>query len=520
MFKIWKKHSINQINIIAILFAGIFAAVSAFVIIFNEYREFEKDIVTTEVNYLKNQKRRAVEQTSRLYRLIDYRYAELKDKEPSTQNYHISEEVGIVLDDSNIGGYIFIYDKNRDVIYKSKKFNDNALVIKKLFYASKKGGSFLTFEIQQDNETIENLVFIREFKKLGWVIGSGMSIGEKDIVLAQKTEEHRNKITGFMLKIITLTLFLYLASILKYRYITDKLSKEIKFIVHSLKKASKSYTTIDRKKIKFQEFREITSQANYMLTKLKEKKSALEDMNLNLESLVEEKTKELQESVAYASELLVYQDKFLKNAVHEINTPLSIILMNIDLYNLKFERNPYLIKIEAAVKVLENIYGDLSFIVKKEKKDRRVDMVNFTDFVNDRVDYFSDVAIGNRLKIKSEVDNEIFVLFNEFELQRLCDNNISNAIKYSYINQDVHVRLYRDEGCTVFEVQNSGEKIIDDKNIFSRYYREDNARGGFGLGLNIVKEICDNNSVHVEVKSDGKKTVFKYFFECSRRVGA
>jgi len=83
---------------------------------------------------------------------------------------------------------------------------------------------------------------------------------------------------------------------LKYRYITDKLSKEIKFIVYSLRKASKSYTSIDTNKIKFQEFREITSQANFMLSKLKEKKSALEDMNLNLESLVEEKTKELQKS--------------------------------------------------------------------------------------------------------------------------------------------------------------------------------------------------------------------------------
>lgn len=518
MFKIWKQHSINQINIIAILFAGIFAAVSAFVIIFNEYREFEKDIVTTETTYLKNQKRRAVEQTSRIYRLIEYRYATLKDEKPSIQNHHIAEEVGTVLDDSNTGGYIFIYDKNKNVIYKSKRFDYDKIVLKKLFETSKKGGGFLTFEVGEEDEAIENLVFVREFKKLGWIIGNGMNIGEKDIVLAQKTEEHRNKIAGFMLKIITLTLFLYLASILKYRYITEKLSKEIKFIVSSLKKASKSYTSIDRKKIKFQEFREITSQANYMLYKLKEKKSALEDMNLNLESLVEEKTKELQESAAYASELLVYQDKFLKNAIHEINTPLSIILMNIDLYNLKFERNPYLIKIEAAVKVLENIYGDLSFIVKKENKDGRVDMINFTDFINDRVEYFSDVAIGNKLKIKSTIDSEIFVLFNEFELQRLCDNNISNAIKYSYINKDVHVRLYRDEGCTIFEVENSGEQIIDNKNIFSRFYREDNARGGFGLGLNIVKEICDNNNVYVEVKSNGEKTVFRYFFECSRRI--
>ncbi len=516
MFKIWKRHSINQINIIAILFAGIFAAVSAFVIIFNEYREFEKDIVTTEVNYLKNQKRRAVEQTSRLYRLIKYRYDIVEDK--SIQNEKISKEVSVVLDDSNTGAYIFIYDKNKKVVYKSKQFNPGISIINKLFSVAKDGGNFLTFKLEENNESIENLAFTKEFKELEWVIGSGMSIGEKDIVLAEKTEKHRQKIAGFILKIITLTLFLYLASILKYRYITDKLTKEIKFIVKSLKKASKSYTSIDRSKVKFQEFREITSHANYMLLKLKEKKGALEDMNLNLESLVQEKTKELQKSVEYASELLDYQDKFLKNAVHEINTPLSIILMNIDLYNIKFERNPYLIKIEAAVKVLENIYGDLSFIVKKEREDRRVDMVDFSQFVRDRVEYFSDVAVGNRLKIRSEIDSEIFVLFNESELQRLCDNNISNAIKYSYINQDVYVRLYRDDSCTVFEVENSGEKIIDNKNIFGRYYREDTARGGFGLGLNIVKEICDNSGVRVEVKSNGKKTVFKYFFECSRSV--
>jgi len=510
MFKIWKKQSINQINIIAILFAGIFAIVSAFIIIFNEYMEFEKEIVITEKSYLKMQKKRIAEQAARLYKLIQYhRIGE------GIKIQHISEEINFVFEDTSRDSYLFIYDKNRKIIYKSNQFKDDIYIANNFFKASKKDEKFFIFK---NKKNIENLVFIKKLKKLNWIIGSGMSIGGKDIVLAKKTEKHKQKITGFILKIITLTLFLYLASILKYRYITDKLSKEIKFIVSSLKIASKSYTFININKIKFQEFKEIISQANYMLLKLKEKKSALEDMNLNLENLVEEKTKELQKSVAYSNELLAYQDKFLKNAVHEINTPLSIILINIDLYNLKFERNPYLVKIESAVKVLENIYGDLSFIVKKEKEDNRVDMVNFTDFVNDRVEYFSDVAIGNKLKIKSEVDSDIFILFNEFELQRLCDNNISNAIKYSYINKDVHVRLFIDDGCTVFEVENSGEKIIDNQNIFSRYYREDNARGGFGLGLNIVKEICDNNSVYVEVKSDGEKTIFRYFFECSRRV--
>jgi len=518
MFKIWKNHSINQINIIAILFAGIFAAVSAFVVIFNEYLEFDKDIIATEVNYLKNQKRMAVEQTSRLSRLLKYRYSEIKNRDFNLLKQEISKEIEMVLDDSSSLNYMFIYDEYGKNIYKSKQFKCSNITVERFLKASKNGGDFLTFDLREGGESTENLVFVKEFKELGWVVGSGMNIGEKDIVLAKKTEKYRNKISGFILKIITLTLFLYIASILKYRYVTDKLTKEIKFIVKSLKDASQNYTAIDRSKVKFQEFREITSHANHVLFKLNQKRSALENININLEHIVEEKTKKLQESVSYASDLLAYQDKFLKNAVHEINTPLSIILINLDLYNLKFDRNPYLVKIEASVKILENIYGDLSFIIKKEKEDTRLDMVNFSDFINSRIEYFSDVAAGNKLKIKAEVDNDIFILFNEFELQRLCDNNISNAIKYSYINKDVHVRLHRSDGCTVFEVENSGDKIIDKNNIFGRYYREDKARGGFGLGLNIVKEICNKNSVEVEVKSANKKTVFRYFFESSRKV--
>ena len=518
MFKLWKKHSINQINIIAILFAGIFAATAAFVIIFNEYREFEKEIISTEKIYLQTKKSLIVEQTARLYRLINFRYSELQDKNLSTVISHISKEVGSVLDDSNKEEYLFIYDKNRNTIYESKRFKHNDKMIEILFSRTDNSRKFFKFDMIENDKTTENIAYIKEFSELGWIVGCGVSVSEKDFVLAQKKEVHRNKITGFILKIITLTLFLYLASILKYRYITEKLSKEINFIVNSLKDASQNYTLIDRSQIKFQEFRKITSQVNNMLLKLKEKKGELENMNLNLESLVKEKTQELQKSAAYASELLEYQDKFLKNAVHEINTPLSIILMNIDLYNLKFEKNSYLVKMEAAVKVLENIYADLSYIIKKDRKDTLVDMVNFTNFINDRIEYFTDVAVGNKLQIKSRVDSDIFVLFNEFELQRLCDNNISNAIKYSHMNNDVHVRLYRENDCTIFEVENSGEKIIDTKNIFSRYYREDQARGGFGLGLNIVNEICDNNKIHVEVHSDGQKTIFKYYFECSRRV--
>lgn len=72
----------------------------------------------------------------------------------------------------------------------------------------------------------------------------------------------------------------------------------MEFIVDSFKKASSNYEFIDRKNIDLAEFAEITRHANVMISKIKEKNRDLRDLNLNLEELVEEKTKELQKTVS------------------------------------------------------------------------------------------------------------------------------------------------------------------------------------------------------------------------------
>lgn len=519
LLKKLRSNSINQINVIAILFAGIFAFTSAFIVIFNEYREYSNEVETIEKEYIQAQKRVAVQQTSRLYRMIEYRYGEYAQKPPLTLYTLIAQEIEVILDDMHDGSYLFVFDENIQMVYESKYVNLTQEIRENIVGAAKENGGFYNFQTLKDEKNVENIAFVREFKKLGWTIGSGVDLGEIERVLENKRQEHQKKVTGFILKIITLTLFLYLASILKYRFMTDRISNELKFIIASFKKASSNYKYIDTSKIQLCEFKEITFHANSMIEKIKEKNLALEDLNANLENLVAKKTQELQKSVAYNKRLLEDQDKFLKNAIHELNTPLSIILMNIDLYNMKFDKNQYLTKIEAAVKVLQNIYGDLSFIVKKDRVNYQKERISLGDFVRERVDYFSDVALGNKLGLISEIEEDLYILFNEFELQRLCDNNLSNAIKYSYINKDIHVRVYKEENGIVFEVENIGDRIEFVDRLFDRYYREDEARGGFGLGLNIVKEICDKNKVHVEVSSDGQRTIFKYIFTCKEEEG-
>ncbi len=509
MFKKENRQSLNQMNLIAIVFAGVFAFSSAFIVIFNELLEFEKDLKKTEKDFLQNQKRKIVDEVKVLSRFIEYKNKKLK----ANFSKAIAEEIKVLVDYGGKSNYVFVYDSKGNIIYEtfphSKKNIYNFLKI------AKDGGGFVEFSTFNK---IQNIAYVKHLNGVDWVIGSGVRIDDIDKLLSQKREQHKNKISGFILKIITLTLFLYLASIVKYRYITEKITKEIKFIVESLKRASKEYEPIDREKIKFTEFREITAHVNQMILEIRKKQRELREINQNLERIISEKTKKLEESVAYTKELLKEQDKFLKNAIHEINTPLSIILMNIDLYNLKYDKNRYLNKIEAAVKVLENIYGDLSFIVKKDKIDSNLDIINFSDFVKNRVEYFDEVAKGNSLSIKSSIEDDIYVLFNEFELQRLCDNNISNAIKYSFQEESIYVKLYRNGDSVTFEVENKGEEIKNPQKLFDRYYREDDARGGFGIGLNIVYDICKKNRIRIEVYSQDNVTKFKYFFNISKEV--
>lgn len=478
--------NITQINLFAIVFAGIFAFLSASFIVVNEYMDFQNEMKILEKNYLEGEKKRLSLQMDLLSNIVEYRLVQSSELPKEEFYLKLKEDIRYLTSSSEEKIYIFVHTKNGDTIYTSPSYE--------LYHTSK------------------DIVFTKEYPPLDLILGSGVNIGNIEDVLAQKNKDYDDKIISFMIKIYILTLFLYLISTLEYRYVSEIMKKEIRFIVESFQKASKNYETIEVEKINFKEFCDIASHANIMLAEVKEKTNALVELNINLEGIVEQKTQELKKSVDFAKELLEKQDRFVKNAIHEINTPLSIILMNIDLYNLKFEKNKYLQKIEAAVKVLDNIYEDLEYIAKKDRVVYEKSVIDFSKFALERIEYFEDVAICNKVTIKNAIRAELFVVFNEIELQRICDNNISNAIKYSFENTSVHVRLYAKNASIVFEVENRGEMIKAPEKLFSRYYREDVARGGFGLGLNIVKEICDENNVFIEVISNEESTMFRYVF--------
>ncbi len=206
-------------------------------------------------------------------------------------------------------------------------------------------------------------------------------------------------------------------------------------------------------------------------------------------------------------------DNFIKDSMHEINTPLSIINVNVDLFANKYGDNKYLQRIKSASKTLATIYDDMDYLIKQGRVNHTIQKIDISEFVQNRVDYFKGVANLKQIKIQTDIMPSLYYIFSKTKLQRIVDNTISNAIKYSYDNSIIEVKLYKESEQIIFLVQDYGIGIDNLKRIFSRYYRENQTKGGFGIGLNIVKEIIDQEGILLEVESKvGEGSLFRYIF--------
>ena len=206
-------------------------------------------------------------------------------------------------------------------------------------------------------------------------------------------------------------------------------------------------------------------------------------------------------------------DTFIKDSVHEINTPLAIIYANVELSEDKQGKSLYLSRIYAAAKTLSTIYNDMEYLIKKNRISKTKKMINLGEFVQDRIDYFSDIASMKKIVFHSDLADHITLLFNETQLTRIVDNTLSNAIKYSHDSTSIEVIVTSNGGQSIFEVKDFGIGIEKPEAIFERFYREDEAKGGFGIGLSIVKSICDEHNVSINITSKlNEGTTFHYIF--------
>ena len=105
------------------------------------------------------------------------------------------------------------------------------------------------------------------------------------------------------------------------------------------------------------------------------------------------------------------------------------------------------------------------------------------------------------------------VKINDTELERLIDNNISNAIKHSTKDSIITVNLKNHNDSIKLEFLSKGSIIKDVSKIFEKNYTENNsAKRSLGLGLSMVKNICQKNDIKYLVNSSEGVNSFTYVF--------
>ena len=206
--------------------------------------------------------------------------------------------------------------------------------------------------------------------------------------------------------------------------------------------------------------------------------------------------------------ILSYKDKFIEHSIHEIKTPLAILNLNLQLKNEEFGEDKYSKKMEGAIKTLKNSYEDMSFLHTKSKIKYKIEHLSLKSFLQDRVKYFELIAQTQNRSLYLEVANDLTIDISRIELERLIDNNISNAVKYSEI--DTTIKIILEEN--ILKFISKGDKIKDKDAIFKRYIRENQSLGGHGIGLSIVKDICDKYDIKIEVISLNGENIFSYTF--------
>ncbi|GAB2764724.1 PAS domain-containing sensor histidine kinase [Salinimicrobium soli] len=277
----------------------------------------------------------------------------------------------------------------------------------------------------------------------------------------------------------------------------------------------------------------------------KEAQRQIKELNMQLESKIKIRTKELEESIQKLrstnrnleqevkrrkeaenriknalqkeKELNELKTKFLSLVSHEFKTPLSGILTSVVLagkYKLEEQqdkREKHLNTIKSKVHYLDNILNDFLSIERLEsgKVSYKFSTFSLSKLINEVV-YNANVTLksGQEIQYPRNIEN-ITLQQDEKILELVLSNLLSNAIKYSPENTLIYFDIEIKGDRIAFKVTDEGMGIPkkDQKHIFERYFRAENAllNQGTGIGLNIAKVHLENLGGTIHFTSEENK---------------
>ncbi len=193
------------------------------------------------------------------------------------------------------------------------------------------------------------------------------------------------------------------------------------------------------------------------------------------------------------------QKQFITDANHELKTPLTLILSNLDIVESELGKNEWLDDIRSEGERMSALVNQLVTLSRMDEEESNLVVSRFdlSSAAEDMVSEFCSLAAEREKELSFQIEPNIFYQGDEGLIRRLLSILLDNAVKYCDPGGSIRVTLSA-KRYPVIIVENTYKNVgkIELHRLFDRFYRGDKARtytGSFGVGLSIAKSIVKNH---------------------------
>lgn len=193
-------------------------------------------------------------------------------------------------------------------------------------------------------------------------------------------------------------------------------------------------------------------------------------------------------------------DNLLRDNLHEINIPISVIKANTQMLKESITDQKSLKRLERIEKssqTLYLLYNEFEYLIKKEIKPIESEIFDAKDVITQTIEQTK--GLKQDIFIRQNLEN-LQIKADKMGFSRIISNLLTNSYKFNSKN----ITLSLNQG--IFSIEDDGDGMAEDVllRVFDRYYQANQENNGFGIGLNIVKSYCDLFGISINIKSKPK----------------
>ena len=187
---------------------------------------------------------------------------------------------------------------------------------------------------------------------------------------------------------------------------------------------------------------------------------------------------------------LLMNEEFVKDILHDFNTPISSMLINLKIFKREIGDNQKIQRLENNIESILSLQQNLRIFLKGVPTQSEV--FDLKALVESRIDYFETLYPDVNYSIKM---SNVMLNTNKDAFIRIIENLMSNAGKYNVADGEVKIAIHQKD----LYILDTGKGIKNPSKVFDRYYKEQDR--GIGIGLHIVKKLCDELSIPIRINS-------------------